>query len=328
MNESPQVVLICTSPKAGSGQRRDLVPQLAQALEARGLEVRCMSDIDRLAADAKTLSDDKRLKAVVAAGGDGTLSLVVSHIPATTPVMPLPLGTENLMARYLGHRPNVEDTVDTILRQRTVTMDAAMADQRLFLIMCSCGFDAEVVRRLHTTRSGHIWKLSYLAPTLQSILGYCFPSLRLIDHENPQQPLPARWAFIFNVPRYAAGLPIAAWADATDGWLDAVTFDKGSVFRCFHYLGHIVRRSHHTLAGTVVNRSRHYTIEPTQPGDQIPYQLDGDFAGHLPVQIKVQPSRIMMLLPENCPVEFKSEQLQASNRRSVSDANAEACIGR
>ncbi|QDV55651.1 diacylglycerol/lipid kinase family protein [Rosistilla oblonga] len=307
MNESPEVVLICTSPKAGSGQRRDLVPKLAHALTDRGLEVRSTSNIDQLAADAKSLTAAGRLKGVVAAGGDGTLSLVVSRLPAESPVMPLPLGTENLMARYLGHRPSAEDAADTIMRQRTVVMDAALAGERLFLIMCSCGFDAEVVRRLHTTRSGHIWKLSYLAPVLRSMIGYHFPSLRLIDRQSDEQPVPARWAFVFNVPRYAVGLPIAAWADGTDGWLDSVTFDKGSVYRALHYLAHIFRRSHHTLDGTIIGRSRRFTIEPTDPAAKIPYQLDGDFVGYLPVEIAVQPSRVTMLLPQHCPVEFKTD---------------------
>ena len=41
------------------------------------------------------------LRAVVAAGGDGTIRLIAKRTPPGTPLAVLPLGTENLLARYL-----------------------------------------------------------------------------------------------------------------------------------------------------------------------------------------------------------------------------------
>ncbi|MEZ6086818.1 MAG: diacylglycerol kinase family protein [Pirellulaceae bacterium] len=302
MNELPDAVLICKSPKAGSGRFVELVPSLIEALRNRGVEVHATADVEQLRCLATSLQNQGRLKAVVAAGGDGTLSLVIANCPKGTAVMPLPLGTENLMARYLGHRPSVQDTMNTIMLQRTVQLDAATANDRLFLIMCSCGFDAEVVRRLHTTRRGHIWKLSYAAPILRSVFDYRFPRIRLIDRDNEIQSEPSCWAFVFNVPRYAAGLRIGAWADATDGWLDAITLDKGSVLHSFQYLIHILRNTHRDLKGTVVSRGQRYRIESADGQTDVPFQLDGDFAGFLPVDIEILPARVTLLLPQHCPV--------------------------
>ncbi|MGC4002636.1 MAG: diacylglycerol kinase family protein [Pirellulales bacterium] len=47
------------------------------------------------------------LRAVVAAGGDGTLNALVNRLPAETPFLMLPLGTENLVAKYLGWKPGL-----------------------------------------------------------------------------------------------------------------------------------------------------------------------------------------------------------------------------
>ena len=325
MNDLLDVVLICKSPKAGSGRFADLIPALVEALKNRRIEVHATADVQHLRDMATTFIAQGRLKGVVAAGGDGTLSLVIGECPRGTPVMPFPLGTENLMARYLGHRPSVTEAVNTLMLQRTVQLDAATANDRLFLIMCSCGFDAEVVRRLHTTRSGHIWKLSYAAPIIRSILGYRFPQIRLLDPENEIQSEPSRWAFVFNVPRYAAGLPIGDWADATDGWLDAITLDKGSPFHALRYFIHVVRNSHRNLEGTVVTRSQRYRIEPIDSKADVPYQLDGDFAGFLPVDIEITPARVTMLLPQHCPV-----QLDALKPRSgsVSHSSSEKLVAR
>ena len=42
--------------------------------------------------------------------------------------------------------------------------------------MIGCGFDAEVVRRVHLERDGHITRLSYLKPIWESIRSYEYPA--------------------------------------------------------------------------------------------------------------------------------------------------------
>ena len=54
-----------------------------------------------LAQEAAQLLTAGQLRAVVAAGGDGTIRLIAEQTPPGTPLVVLPLGTENLLARYL-----------------------------------------------------------------------------------------------------------------------------------------------------------------------------------------------------------------------------------
>ena len=64
------------------------------------------TELAQLAEWATTGWQEGRVRVVVAVGGDGTASIVRSHVPLEVPLLPLPLGTENLLARYLAQKPD------------------------------------------------------------------------------------------------------------------------------------------------------------------------------------------------------------------------------
>ena len=109
--------------------------------------------------------------------------------------------------------------------------------QPLFTLMAGCGFDADVVRRLHRQRTGNIHHLSYAKPILDSIRKYDYPELRVtyapadvVRRDELTAEITARWVFVVNLPRYAGGLSFAPQASGTDGLLDVCTFKEGSLW--------------------------------------------------------------------------------------------------
>jgi diacylglycerol kinase (ATP) len=141
--------------------------------------VRLHTDIAELREDAKDTTRRSLLRAVVAAGGDGTASLVTNQTPPGTPIALLPLGTENLLSKYLEIPADPDRVALLISDGLTTRLDAGQAGDRLFLLMAGCGFDAEVVRRLHQARSGHIHHLSYAKPILDAVRSYRYPPLQV-----------------------------------------------------------------------------------------------------------------------------------------------------
>src|SRR5437016_874637 len=95
-------VLIAVNPRAGAQNRQTIVDTLCQELWKQGCEPSVHADIDELAHNAESLMDSGKLRAVVSAGGDGTFRLIAERTPPRTPLVVLPLGTENLLARYMG----------------------------------------------------------------------------------------------------------------------------------------------------------------------------------------------------------------------------------
>jgi diacylglycerol kinase family enzyme len=166
--------------------------------------------------------------------------------------------------------------------------------------MAGCGFDAEVVRRLHQGRSGHIHHLSYAKPILDSIRNYEYPELRV--HYAPEgetelsEQITARWVFVVNLPRYAGGLSFAPQASGTDGLLDVCTFREGSLWHGLRYLSGVVLGQHEAMQGFVRVQTRRLRIEADVPA---PYQLDGDPGGELPVEIGIEAGRLTLLVAED-----------------------------
>src|SRR5262245_57444823 len=99
--EDARHVLIGVNPSAGARNRRPLVDELCRHLAGLQLSAQVISDFDHFAEEAGRLDARGQLRAVVAAGGDGTFRLYAERLPAGTPLMVFPLGTENLLAGYL-----------------------------------------------------------------------------------------------------------------------------------------------------------------------------------------------------------------------------------
>lgn len=290
-------VLVCANPRAGSHSRADRVAELRRQLESRGFFVRVLEDLRDLATQARDLSAAGQLAAVVAAGGDGTFRRVAEETPPGIPLLVFPLGTENLLARHLELTADPCEAARVIDSGVTVRLDAGTANGRLFALMVGCGFDAEVVRRLHEARQGHITHASYVKPILEVIRNYEYPPLRVrycLSEGKPGEPITACWVFVINIPQYAGGLKFAPQASGLDGRLDLCTFREGSLGYGLVYLGGVLLGQQETMEDYRHCQATELVIEADEP---VAYQIDGDPGGELPVRIQVLPGRLTMLVP-------------------------------
>lgn len=300
-------VLIASNPKAGSGVGRRKVQQLQEMLAERGFDAQVLIDRQQLAERAAETHGQGKLRCVVAAGGDGTVSMVANQIPRGAAFSVLPLGTENLFAKHLGIVASPTLVADIVQSGVTVSVDAGQVGDRIFLLMFSCGFDAEVVQRLHNNRTGNIRHVSYVKPIVQSIRSYGYPEL-VVDCGADAAAITAKWAFVFNFPCYAFGLRIAPQAVATDGMLDVCTFRQGSLWKGLTYLSGVLLGRHRSWKDCVTQTARHIRIEAD---GQVPYELDGDPAGYLPVEIDILPGRLPIVVPEPWALDHASSTIHS-----------------
>lgn len=313
------LLLIVGSPKAGAGNSGARIALLKERIAAAGLETAIESDITTVQKRVAEELLSKRRLCVAAAGGDGTLNLLASVLSPSVPLLPFPLGTENLVARHFGLLGkngsfDINVAVDAVLNGRNHRIDAGVATflkrngshrEKMFLIMASVGFDAEVVRRMHLTRKGHIHRLSYLKPILAVLRRYRYPRISVesgeeLSCEHPiideagLKSLSVAWGLIFNLPRYAVGLSIESMADETDGQLDFCGLDRGSHFHGLRYLLGVVTQRHTSWKDVKRFRASWFKLNSKTP---IAVQLDGDYAGRLPMEVRVEPRRVTLRLP-------------------------------
>ena len=298
-------ILVFGNPRAGATPAKAQIDRFANALRARKYHIEIISNPVVLSESASELHDRGDLRMVVAAGGDGTVSLVVNHTPRGTPIMVLPLGTENLLAKYVQVSHDLRQWCDIVEQGNCVSWDAGcvraatLDSEHLFLLMLSCGFDADVVRRLHDERSGHIRHLSYAKPILDSIRNYEYPELKiqyLAEEGDDWTDHQAHWAFAFNIPAYAGGLRITPTADPGDGLLDLCTFVGGSFPSGLFHLGTVMLRQQGKWSNFSHVRARRVRVSAQH---DVPYQIDGDPGGFLPVELEIMARRLTMVVPQN-----------------------------
>jgi diacylglycerol kinase (ATP) len=304
-------VMVSMNPRAGSQARHDHINRIVAGLQAVGFSTEVSTDLEELAKKAASQDKAGQLRAVLACGGDGTAAAVRSYVPLDIPLLVVPMGTENLLGTYLRQSIEPDAIVQVIENGVVVELDLCQANGKSFLSMISAGFDAAVVRSLHENRLGNIHRLAYLRHIVLAIRRYDYPSIRVRWDAEGAKPIDCRWLFAFNLPLYALGLPVAPDAVGTDGLLDLCWLEQGSAWSVARYLWHIVRREHFELADAGQQLVQRFHIESID-GAEIAYQLDGDFAGVLPVEVQVLPKMLRLLVSQDMALRLGFEISQRS----------------
>ncbi len=297
-----QTVIISSNPKSGSSNRSELVRELQSAIQGLGYPCELHTDLDVMAARCRELAGAGDLRTVVAAGGDGTASMVASLIPHDVPMTLFPTGSENLLAKYYAIKPDPAACARLIQKMRTNPIDSMLVNGKLTLLMVSIGFDAEVVRRVHLSRKSHVSKGTYWSAIFRTLVRYRWPAMRVSICDEKGQTLEritGGWVFVFNVPRYAAGLAIMNDAVEDDGLLDVGVFDHGGLIRNLWYYWNVLRGKHPMLKQWRRFRTSEIRIELADPAknkvSDASCQADGDWVCDLPVTIQMTPRKLRLV---------------------------------
>lgn len=300
---------IAANANSGLGGGRRKVERLEAALRSRGLLPRVAWTLEERAGLVASSTADGGCRGLVAVGGDGTVADLINEAPAV-PLGVLRAGTENLFARHFQFPDRPEALAETVARNRAVSLDLGQACGRRFALMAGFGFDADVVTRHHRARVGRAGSIrpthraAYVGPVLQASFAYRFPDLtvRVLD-PGAEETLRGTTAFVFNLPRYALGLPFAPEARGDDGLLNLVLFRDPGPLSALRYLWLVLRGLHLRRSGVFHRRVRRVEIAASAA---VPVQLDGDPGGAVgpgsPWTLEVVPRAIRVFVPVGAPM--------------------------
>jgi diacylglycerol kinase (ATP) len=285
-------VAIQRNRRSGAGGQYRAVTDLIRELRRLGITPRLYSSRELLDRDIELHGRD-RLRGIVAAGGDGTI-LDLIHRHPNLPIAPLPLGTENLVAKHFGiPRRDGRFVARMIAAGRTKRIDLGRVGDRRFCIMVSCGFDAEVIHRAHAARSGHITRLHYLRPILATLMKRSLPVVRVYLDGQPD-PVEGTLAVVANMARYALGLDVAATAEPSDGLLHVRIFDHRSLFQILRDFTNVWLGRQERV--DTVFRATARRVRLVSDGI-VPVQSDGDPCGTLPTEVTIEPLAATLIVP-------------------------------
>jgi len=166
--------------ESGTLRTMDLESFCAEAISVfteAGHELQCqvVNGEDVLTA-IETYARDDAVDAIIAAGGDGTISSAAAIAHETGKILGiLPAGTMNLFARALGVPPDINKALRAVAQGTVGKVDLATANGRPFVHQFSVGIHARLVR----IRNGMVYR---------SRVGKMMASLRAIAAAALQPP--------------------------------------------------------------------------------------------------------------------------------------------
>lgn len=254
-------ILIVHNPSAGPDEV-DLQP-LQAALAQAGHETRTESKTPEAIRGAIRLAPD----AVIAAGGDGTVAAVARQLIGTgIPIVPMPLGTANNIATFLGASPH---PMRALAAGRLVPFDAGVctlgSEDQLFFEAAGLGpfpqvidldpVDSELPRAEQLRHASQV--LTDVAAAAPA-----YPCRLELDGRLLEGAL--LMVEIMNIGMIGPGLLLANDADPADGLLEVVVVRESERAALIAYLAERQRRpgTPAPFDSQRVRRARLTTLEP------------------------------------------------------------------
>src|SRR4030095_15008095 len=171
----------------------------------------------------------RHVRCVVAAGGDGTVSAVINELSADVALAVLPLGNENLFAKAFGFEDDPGALAHAIARGARQPIDLGRAHttagSRLFTLMLTAGFDAEVVHRFTRWRTAggaprRAGRAAYVRPFAEALWSYPHAGMTLTADGVA---VDGSHCVVANLPDYALDLRLAPAGQGGGGPLRRAT---------------------------------------------------------------------------------------------------------
>ena len=155
-----QTIGVYYNPHAGSGTNtQKALKAIISQLQAASRSF-CIIPNNSKSATVSSLTK-KPITTFIILGGDGTINFLISCLPEPRgiSILPIPLGTANIIAH------NAQN-----LNIATATNNKS--EQQPCLFGASFGFDAAVVAKLSSARTGNISLFSYLPATIKALFSF------------------------------------------------------------------------------------------------------------------------------------------------------------
>jgi diacylglycerol kinase (ATP) len=307
-NNGLQNALLIHNPNAGHGgeSRRRTLDEARRIFAEGGIEVELAEtsgpgDATNIAQRA-TL---ERRQLVIACGGDGTLNEVVNGLAGASnghrvPLALLPAGTANIFAKELTLPWDIPGAARKLVRGNVMEIALGLATpllepekKRYFLSVAGAGPDGMIVYSIDLELKARMGILAYWWQGAREVFRYQFPHFRVVvDGQAADSSL----VVVGRTKHYGGPFKITTAADLFEDEFEVMTLSTRSGFRYLSYLPSLWMGKLRGTDGVHFSKTNSLVCEPLD--DQAVYaQVDGEPLGRLPVEFKIVPGALKVLMP-------------------------------
>jgi len=283
-----------------SGKEEPILSTINIAMKEVGIKWEALvthkeGDAIRYAQDAVK----KGVDAVAVYGGDGAVMEVVSGlIGSEIPLIILPGGSTNVMAKELGIPEDLKESCAIISQvpRKIKTIDVGQFGNRYFITGLSIGFGADLVKGAGRKAKNKYGILAYLFSAVEA-----FNRIRLVNYhlniDGNKFDVQGMTCVIANAGNVGfTDVSLDRNIDVSDGLLDVVVLRKANLFFLKHIITALIKREM-PVNLELVKHWQGKQISVSTNHKQV-VQCDGEVLENIPAQIKVVPAAITVLIPD------------------------------
>ena len=291
-----QEFVLITNPISGSGKAAAVAERASQRLTAEGytgrLELTTQSgDANQIAREAI----ENGSQWIIACGGDGTIHEVVNAIAEQPDIVlgVLPCGKGNDFAEALKIPTKPTDAIEVLLAGATRQVDLGKIGDHYFDTIVTCGYDAEVSRRVTEEGAPFSGTASYVYTAITTLFRYQSPDVHLRGDFGSYEGKILLTATGLT-SSYGGGMKIVPEAIIDDGFFDVCIIKpvpRRTVLRLLFTLfwgGHAGHRA------VRMHRTKSLTIETDPP---ILLYADGERICYTPVTVEIIERGLTVIAP-------------------------------
>ncbi|WP_037256455.1 MULTISPECIES: lipid kinase [Alphaproteobacteria] len=280
-------------PRAKAAQLENQLDEIEQALGPAGSVIREIADDpDRMAMRIVELSNE--VDQVAVGGGDGTLSSVAPAFMQTgLPMVILPLGTANDLARTLGIPRDLIAAAELARTGRLEDIDVGEVNGHTFYNAASIGLSVDVAERLEAgpKRYGvfsYLLTLLDLTRARRNFRAYVTCDGELVTLNSIQLT-------VGNGVRHGGGVRVHADASIDDGRLDLYSLEPQPLWRLPILFPAFMRGTHNAWRSVTNLRAREFHVETPAKPKRV--NADGEIVSRTPATFKLHRNAVWVRLP-------------------------------
>ena len=293
---SHQDFVLITNPISGKGKATVVAEQAFQRLTAEGYtgqaELTTQSgDANRIAQEAI----ENGLHWIIACGGDGTIHEVVNAIAEKPDVVlgVLPCGKGNDFAEALKIPIKPIEAIEVLLAGATRQVDLGKIGDYYFDTIVTCGYDAEVSRRVTEEGTPFSGTAAYVYTAITTLFRYRSPVVRLEgDFGSYEGKILLTATGITS--SYGGGMKIVPEAVIDDGLFDVCIIEPVPRRTVLRLLATLFWGGHAGHPAVQMHRTKSLTIETDPP---ILLYADGERICYTPATVEIVERGLTVIAP-------------------------------
>jgi len=303
-----RTALVIFNPATGP-HRRQRMAELEAArriLAASGITARLSPTLaPGVASDLASQATRSGEELVIACGGDGTINEVANGLAGSqVPLAILPAGTANVLAKELGVPRSIPRAARLIPSGKLQRIALGLASspelaggRRYFVCVAGAGPDGSMIYGVNQRMKQGVGAAAYWLEGLRHLFIYRMATFEVIAEGRK---LEATFVTVSRTKNYAGPFRITTAADLYRPEFEVAVFTNRSRLRYLVHVPAVWLGLHRKMRDILFFSAEHVAC---RPGDNGPVyvQIDGEAAGRLPIEFRIVPDALTLVVPEHFP---------------------------